>query len=253
MKTQTHISPHDINGLVQREAGNEEFIQLSQERVDEIHDHLLECEACNREYVQSKRIYEDIAVALTPKKESRSGWYWVAAAAVVLSLFYWAGYQYGSNNGQKDIGNVVVAEADDPIAEQVQSKSSDNQPELAKEDVKVKNEPVPNHQLLAANFQSNEELEELVNSPLRSSTLAIVSPLNGARIEGSIQFDWEGNASGSVTLKIIDNRDEIIFEEEVTDGQFLYHHSLEPGRYYWSLENEEEVLSYGTFFYRYFK
>ena len=244
MEENRHISSDEINGLVQHEAGNEEFIQLSEERIDKIQNHLFHCEDCNRQYVLSKKSYVEIASEFE-KKEPKTTWYWVAAAAVLVLSFYWL----KPSKIYQDEKQLETASAEkDTIQERNQTSEL---AEIVNDEPDEVEPPKPNHQLLAANFEANVELEALINNPLRSESLKIIRPTDGQKLKDNIRFEWTNQEDTQLTLKVIGNQENVVHQEQVKDGTHELNKLLSPGRYYWSLENEEEVLFYGTFFYKY--
>lgn len=244
MEENRHISSEEINGLVQHEAENEEYIQLDEERIEKIQNHLFHCEDCNKQYVLSKKAYVEIASEFE-KKESNKAWYWVAAAAVLVLSFYWL---KPSNAYQDEMLQETASVKKDTVRER--NKTSELA-EIVNDEPDEVEPPKPNHQLLAANFEPNEELEALINNPLRSESLKIIKPMDREKLKDNIQFEWSSQEDVQLTLKVMGNQENVVHQEQVKNGTYKLNRPLSPGRYYWSLENEKEVLFYGAFLYKY--
>ena len=99
-----------------------------------------------------------------------------------------------------------------------------------------------------ANFTPLPHLEAMVSDVSRSSDLNVVAPANGANLENTIQFEWQGGETISLTLKILDNRGVEIFSVVPEGHTYTLAKKLEPGRYYWKLETDEDLLYLGEFF-----
>jgi hypothetical protein len=100
---------------------------------------------------------------------------------------------------------------------------------------------------IAANFVESPNLENIVGSNTRASDVRIVSPVIGARVRGDVVFKWEGDTPGSLTLKILDNREAVVKKARVQESQYILREKLQEGLYYWKLEGEGELLAVGKF------
>ena len=72
--------------------------------------------------------------------------------------------------------------------------------------------------------------------------------MNEAHFKDNITFAWEQTEHQSIHLIIFNNRGDDIFNTVVEDAVFKYSDPLDPGLYYWKLENEDELLYLGKFF-----
>jgi hypothetical protein len=62
----------------------------------------------------------------------------------------------------------------------------------------------------------------------------------------SLEFKWQGTDT-PLTFKILNNKGTVVLEEPAAAGHYLCRQPLSPGRYYWKLENSEELLWVGRF------
>ncbi len=101
-----------------------------------------------------------------------------------------------------------------------------------------------------SDFQVNPNLENMIDSQYRSSVTKVLSPRNNARLSGDITFKWEKvqSARPALTLKILDNKNKLFCEYEVSGNGFVLKEKLPPGLFYWKLENREDLLYIGKFF-----
>lgn len=105
-------------------------------------------------------------------------------------------------------------------------------------------------------FEPNPYIEEWITDNLRSENNidTIISPLMNDTLSGKINFKWRMIDEGEVFLKIITNNEEIIFSSdqmnsklnEVEVNEEIFNSS---GLYYWRLEDENEVLYIGKFYF----
>jgi len=107
----------------------------------------------------------------------------------------------------------------------------------------------------AANFAELPHLESRAGQTFRSDefSLSVLAPKIGKNFSGDIEFRWEAKQDGeafpgAVTLKILNNREELVHTETVENGQYVLKTKLAPGRYYWTLDKNDETLYLGQFF-----
>lgn len=104
--------------------------------------------------------------------------------------------------------------------------------------------------LLAASFTPSETLDPLAGAITRSGGLSAIRPANGADLEigQGVVFSWQTLAEQPLTLRLLNNREEEIFNHPVEGGRFESPAALEPGLYYWKLETEDDLIYVGKFF-----
>ena len=102
----------------------------------------------------------------------------------------------------------------------------------------------------AANFAPYPELESLVQTVSRSQSVTVRSPGIEDSVAEIIVFDWDTEAAGPITLRIISNigRDVRAFSNQTSPVKLSL--SLKPGLYYWKLEDRNDLLYVGKFFVR---
>jgi hypothetical protein len=108
--------------------------------------------------------------------------------------------------------------------------------------------------LYAANFEESENLELLMDQNYRTSDdLLVISPMRGDVIREEVSFDWTYSRKGQLDLLILDNKEDVLFKFTLRDNGLLFNltgNELEPGLYYWKLENEDDILYMGKFIYK---
>ncbi len=98
------------------------------------------------------------------------------------------------------------------------------------------------------NFKINPNLEFMVNSQFRNETIKVNSPVNKATFRGKILFAWESFSPSSIQLKILNNKNDIIYQYTLNQSEFVLKEKLSPGVYYWKLESHTDLLYVGKFF-----
>jgi hypothetical protein len=109
----------------------------------------------------------------------------------------------------------------------------------------------------AGSFKPSVRLESLLQQGQRSSSIsiAVISPKNSESIENEVFFKWdiqenEGETTGALDLKIMDNQETPIFGKRLEQWEFNLKDNLKPGLYYWTIERQGETLYLGKFFIR---
>ena len=104
------------------------------------------------------------------------------------------------------------------------------------------------------NFKVNRNLEYMVDSNFRSTSVEVLTPENGATIGGDIRFSWKALSANPLVLKILNNQNEILYSYNVQAGQgqtvFEFSETLKPGLYYWKLEQGHDLAHVGKFLVR---
>jgi hypothetical protein len=97
-------------------------------------------------------------------------------------------------------------------------------------------------------FAVNPNLESMVGSRSRGLSIEVYSPPNQATLIGEIAFSWKDFRRESLSLVIVNNRNDAVFRNPVSGGSFLFRGTLRPGCYYWKLESPAELYYVGKFF-----
>lgn len=104
----------------------------------------------------------------------------------------------------------------------------------------------PDTEILAANFTVNEELENLVNYPVRGVEITNVTPENGDKLEGDVVLSWEWHEQDKLEIHLYNNKGDLLFTRSGTSPMNL-NEDWTAGLYYWSLANEDETIHWGKF------
>lgn len=109
-------------------------------------------------------------------------------------------------------------------------------------------------EIYAVNFETNQRLESLLDQRMRSIELdvLILSPQNDATFESDISFNWilrkdDMQFSEVLELRIMDNKENVVFTSRIEDTQFNLTEKLNPGLYYWTLDSQLGTLYLGKF------
>ncbi|MCP4221028.1 MAG: hypothetical protein GY765_40740 [bacterium] len=114
-------------------------------------------------------------------------------------------------------------------------------------DNSVRKQTVPGKQAKRTAFDVNPNLENIVGSSFRSEVVEIISPLNNSTVNSPITFSWKHDSKQPLTLKVIDNKNNLLHQGEVKGNSFEFKDVLKPGLYYWKLENKDDLLYTGKF------
>ncbi|MCP5103079.1 MAG: hypothetical protein GY950_06865 [bacterium] len=103
------------------------------------------------------------------------------------------------------------------------------------------------------NFRVNPNLESMIGTGYRGTAVQIFAPRDNStlRVGGDIVFAWKQTGPGPLTLKIINNKNEVAYNYEITESRFTLKQKLAPlapGLYYWKLEDHTDLLHLGKFY-----
>ncbi len=101
---------------------------------------------------------------------------------------------------------------------------------------------------LADAYVPSEELDELVGDEVRSSSITVASPKQGADVGESVTFAWSGGEKNQNRLSIMNNKGDVVAVLHVTGRSFVYRNALRAGLYYWKLDDGSNLLYVGKFF-----
>lgn len=104
--------------------------------------------------------------------------------------------------------------------------------------------------LFADDFTLAPNLENLVDAQSRSSSVRVLSPLQGTTQGGKILFRWKSDQSDVMTLKILSNKEKTLHVFTVRNSRYVFAEKVPPGVYYWKLESRDELLYVGKFIVR---
>jgi hypothetical protein len=97
-------------------------------------------------------------------------------------------------------------------------------------------------------YRVNPNLENMIGSQVRSGLFEVLGPENGSVIKDPIRFSWKKPLLSPHTLKIVNNKNQVLYTYPVQGSWFDFNETLAPGLYYWKLENQNELLYVGKFF-----
>jgi len=112
--------------------------------------------------------------------------------------------------------------------------------------VHKKNGSLPN-----SRYRLNPNLENMIGSQLRSALFEVSAPENNSVFTvpfGRILFSWKKKFLTPHTLKIVNNRNKVLYTSAIQGNSFEFTGHLDPGLYYWKIESKNELLYVGKFF-----
>ncbi len=206
---------------------------------EEIRDHVEECHQCKKEisdlYSSLQGVaYSDQGPHPTLEREVDTGStlsaFFRMAAVIVIVI----GAGVLSYILFTDTEPVVIT--DEHVEEEI--------PVPEEETVPLEPSPIEQY---ASNFIPIPLYEGLLDPQFRTDGLSVLSPSIGQEVTGEVTFTWDIYFEEHITLQVINNRREIVFEKSTIENQITYAEPSEPGIYYWWLETEDEFLYVGKF------
>lgn len=220
--------------------------ELPEDVLNRFEEHYFQCDACFKEL----RIAED-AINLAGQERSyttsngapagektffMSIWEISAAAAVVIILVL---VIFSLNDIETSTDNNILGTA------AYQEKIVMPQDQQNNENAKVKEFA----KLTSPAYEPSPYLEEWITKNVRS----VSSPRPGDKFYNEdIDFKWEITGNENVSIEIIDNHEEEIFSGSSGNKSSITIRSTtfpQSGLYYWRIENEDEVLYVGKFYF----
>jgi hypothetical protein len=107
--------------------------------------------------------------------------------------------------------------------------------------------PVPAENKFAANFTPSPNLEDLVGANLRSTSITVESPKNGQSVAGNVVFRWQSPGTMRFRVRVLTNKETEVFRVTTDHHVVRYDQRLDPGLYYWTLQENGELVHVGTF------
>lgn len=101
--------------------------------------------------------------------------------------------------------------------------------------------------IYAENFIPSPFYENIIENNLRNEGIRVISPLNDTLAELP-SFRWSGGITGNLTLVIVSNSEAGIYKGQIANGS-MAEITIEPGLYYWQLQDTDETLVTGRFVY----
>jgi hypothetical protein len=221
------------------------------ERIDSlpaaIVHHVEGCEECKMQIMEVTELLANEQYDKTmdhpffgPKKypfSTFSGIYRIAAV-FVIAAFIGTIYYFFANRMVESTQNKQSVTIEKPIYNPV---PGDSLPVNQKQFI-----PKPTNELLAANFEPSPNLEDLVQTQFRSTTIEVISPANGETVQSPITFRWK-LYDKRLTIKILSNKELTLVSSTLSRDSFTASKKFGPGLYYWKLETDDELLFAGKF------
>lgn len=107
-----------------------------------------------------------------------------------------------------------------------------------------------NQRILASNYIPYPAFESLVGTKMRSWEFLLVAPKQIRIQKGSdIRFQWETRRELNVSLKIMDNRGNLVYDGKpgITKILEIKENKLNPGLYYFKFLANDEIIYFGKF------
>ena len=219
-------------------------------------EHVEGCGQCHGEIVELYRLVQvapAIPESISPLKKYYKQLLRLAGLFIItlLALFFFNREKTGSampeipiekidSSKVKNILSIPLADHDESTSKI--KKSAQHNPKTPKKEKK--------NSQFAANFLPSEDLEPLAGADLRAYGMENMQPETGSRfkVEEIITFSWNFEKEKIYWLYIVNNREDQLLQQAVSDTAFVYQLALNPGFYYWKIEDEEELLFVGKFF-----
>ena len=220
-------------------------LERTEELPEEIRIHVAECHECRKEITGLFALLADAdydqatAHPFFTRASARAGWTsreFIRAAAVVAAvagsaiLLYYVTPE-SSDNDLSSVrhGNTGITGTSDTVTGTVASEAG------------------PSGELLSENFTELPEYEDLVIARLRAVHLQLVSPVVGATVADPVVFQWAPEIHGSVSLEILNNREEVVHSGDVQSLPYAVPKPDSPGLFYWKLIANGELMLVGKF------
>ncbi len=245
MKTNIFLSRNHLN-----ENGIALYVDaIKLEQIDKlpaaIVHHVEQCEECKMQIMEVAELMAGQEYDKTvkhpffnPKEYPVYSGIYRIAAVLVIAAFIGTIYYFLANKMPETIQNkqslVIEQQPRNPVL-------TDSLP------VEQKRSPAkPTDNLIAANVESSPNLDDLVQTQFRSTTIEIISPEIGAIVQNPVTFRWK-QYEKRITIKILSNKELTLVSSTLSGDSFTTTKKFAPGLYYWKLETTDELLFVGKF------
>lgn len=111
------------------------------------------------------------------------------------------------------------------------------------------NNPIKQASLVAKSLIESPMLESLIETNFRSGDIVMISPKKSEtfKLTDPITFKLKKNTNAILYLRILNNLEKSVFSVQLKSEEFVYHHKLTGGLYYWKIETDEDLLCVGKF------
>lgn len=102
--------------------------------------------------------------------------------------------------------------------------------------------------ILAQAYETSKFFEGMIEVQYRSPAISVEFPTPAQHYSKNekIKWKWQSNKYDSLQLVIFNNKENILFEAYIGET-YMLENKLNPGLYYWQLENTKEALHIGKF------
>ncbi len=99
-------------------------------------------------------------------------------------------------------------------------------------------------------FAAHAELEAMTGMVFRDRGLVVLLPLTGDTLmeNREMEIQYQGLEDKVLEIKILDNQGDVKFNAGISGGSAALRLNLPPGRYYWKLNDGEEIVFLGVVF-----
>ena len=108
-----------------------------------------------------------------------------------------------------------------------------------------------NQPLIAANYKPFPPFESLIGTHIRAEYFKLIEPFPDShfKTESTILFSWETDISHPLTLEIMDNQGQLIFDSHPVHDKSMKVPSgkLKNGLFYFKILKEDEMVFFGKF------
>jgi len=229
--------------------------ELTPEEEISFEEHLLVCSECRDKIIKLEDIIETLGISqqkefknekgriLNIRAAYRKGFKYLKIAAVVLIFAGISGLLLILfNEVWVRPKPVLITKNINDTAKKVEVENT------AVNDIgKIAGNKAELHGVNGRNFEPDMFYEKLVEENYRNTTITILNPLKDT-LTRVPAFEWEGQVPEILTLKIIDNRENTIYQKPLRNGSFP-EIDIKPGLYYWQLMSEKETVATGKFIY----
>ncbi len=219
-------------------------------KLERLHDlpetirlHVEQCEECKMQIMEVSQLMNDKVYDKTMKhpyfdaQEQTSSPFSIVyriAAIFVIAAFTATTYYLLFNGASDQHHDITVQHAPNIISADSARIEKKQSP------------PSPTSDLFAANFEESPNLEDLVQTEFRSTTINILSPAIGEIVRTPIIFRWK-QYDKPLKIKILSNKERTLVASTVRGDSFTTTKKFAPGLYYWKLETDDELLFMGKF------
>jgi hypothetical protein len=215
---------------------------------EEIKEHVEECQQCKKEIIELYATVRGVSYSdgeshpfLTPQREPGNILYPILRVAAVIVIVIGTAVFLHLLFSDKE--PAIVTEERTP--EEIPHDKPDEDI-LYPEQETLPVGPTPT-ELFAANFIPVPLYEGLVDQQFRVYDQQVLDPTIVQEVTDEAIFRWNILLPDPITLRIINNRLETIYQKSTTDNSIRYTEPLDPGIYYWRLDTEKEILYVGKF------